>query len=313
MKQGIGGECMKRSWHCKVMMALFLLLGGMTLLQVSTAEAADSKWIKQVWGEYQSYHKKTVDAYTNDQRQMEKVYQQFYNQSHQAFSALKEKVHADQAYWNEKLTTDLSELKEKYGSNRELADVLKEYERNISPNRSDSLMWKYVKESNPNYTDSMLWMYSTSINESYLNSSMWTYNKAINPRYLNSPGWKYSNAVNENYLNSPMWKLKNDSNSNYLNSPMWKYKYGKLSKEKAKKSYTALRKKHIKAVSAAAAANKKAIQATLERVRKEIGELHAASVRGLEQERENALLKLSELRKTICGEGLEWKPLLTDS
>ncbi|WP_235439757.1 hypothetical protein [Paenibacillus sp. DMB20] len=44
--------------------------------------------------------------------------------------------------------------------------------------------------------------------------------------------------------------------------------------------------------------------------KRKLEELYLATIKGLEDQRENSLQAVSELRKKITGEGLEWKPLL---
>lgn len=41
-----------------------LLLAVSVLIPQTTVHAADQKWMNQVWSEYKSYHKKTVNAIT---------------------------------------------------------------------------------------------------------------------------------------------------------------------------------------------------------------------------------------------------------
>ncbi|WP_127589728.1 hypothetical protein [Paenibacillus lautus] len=287
-----------------------LLLAVSVLIPQTTVHAADQKWMNQVWSEYKSYNKKTVNAYNNYQKQVDKKYQGFYDASHASLDQLEKKVLEDQKQWDEKLQADLEQLKLKYEGNRDLKDKLRQYERFINPSYLNSPMWKYANAANRNYLNSTLWKLSKEMNEDYLNSLMWTYKKTVDPDYLNSSAWKFSKTVSESYLNSPMWKLRNGSSTSYLNSPMWKYKHGKISKATAKSQYSKLFKEQTTAISKGNAARKSEITKMASGTQKKIGELYKETVITLETRREEALMSISDLRIEITGEGLQWEPLL---
>lgn len=289
-----------------------LLLAVSVLVPLTTVHAADQKWINQVWSEYKSYNKKTVNAYNNYQKQADKKYKAFYNASHASLDQLEKKVLEDQKQWDEKLRADLEQLKLKYEGNRDLRDKLAQYERFINPSYLNGPMWKYANAANRNYLNSTLWKLSKEMNEDYLNSWMWTYKKTITPSYLNSSAWKFSKTVSESYLNSPMWKLRNGSSTSYLNSPMWKYKQGKISKATAKSQYGKLFKEQTTAISKGNAARKSEIKKMASGTQKNIDELYKETVVILETRREEALKSISDLRIEIAGEGLKWEALLVE-
>ncbi|WP_036671081.1 MULTISPECIES: hypothetical protein [Paenibacillus] len=289
-----------------------LLLAVSVLVPLTTVHAADQKWINQVWSEYKSYNKKTVNAYNNYQKQVDKKYKAFYNASHASLDQLEKKVLEDQKQWDEKLRADLEQLKLKYEGNRDVKDKLTQYERLINPSYLNGPMWKYAKAADRGYLNSTLWRLSKEMNEDYLNSWMWTYKKTITPSYLNSSAWKFSKTVSESYLNSPMWKLRNGSSSSYLNSPMWKYKQGKISKATAKSQYSKLLKEQTTAISKGNAARKSEITKMASGTQKKIDELYKETVVILEARREEALKSISDLRIEIAGEGLQWEALLVE-
>lgn len=289
-----------------------LLLAVSVLIPQTTVHAADQKWMNQVWSEYQSYNKKTVNAYNTYQKQADKKYQQFYDESHASLDQLEKKVLEDQKQWDEKLQADLDQLKLKYEGNRDLKDKLTQYERFINSSYLNSPMWKYANAANRHYLNSTLWKLSKEMNEDYLNSLMWTYKKTINPGYLNSSAWKFNKTVSETYLNSPMWKLRNGSSTSYLNSPMWKYKHGKISKATAKSQYSKLFKEQTTAISKSNAARKSEIEKMASGTQKKIAELYKETVITLETRREEALKSISDLRIEITGEGLQWEALLVE-
>lgn len=289
-----------------------LLLAVSVLFPQTTVHAADQKWMNQVWSEYKSYNKKTVNAYNNYQKQVDKKYKVFYDASHASLDQLEKKVLEDQKQWDEKLQADLDQLKLKYEGNRDLKDKLTQYERFINPSYLNSPMWKYAKAADRDYLNSTLWKLSKEMNEDYLNSLMWTYKKTITPSYLNSSAWKFSKMVSESYLNSPMWKLRNGSSTSYLNSPMWKYKQGKISKATAKSQYSKLLKEQTTAISKGNAARKSEITKMASDTQKKIGELYKETVITLETRREEALKSISDLRIEITGEGLQWEALLVE-
>ncbi|OME92845.1 MULTISPECIES: hypothetical protein [Paenibacillus] len=289
-----------------------LLLAVSVLIPQTTVHAADQKWMNQVWSEYQSYNKKTVNAYNTYQKQADKKYQQFYDESHASLDQLERTVLEDQKQWDEKLQADLDQLKLKYEGNRDLKDKLAQYERFINPSYLNSPMWKYANAANRHYLNSTLWKLSKEMNEDYLNSLMWTYKKTIDPDYLNSSAWKFNKTVSETYLNSPMWKLRNGSSTSYLNSPMWKYKHGKISKATAKSQYSKLFKEQTTAISKSNAARKSEIEKMASGTQKKIGELYKETVITLETRREEALKSISDLRIEITGEGLQWETLLVE-
>lgn len=289
-----------------------LLLAVSVMVPLTTVHAADQKWINQVWSEYKSYNKKTVNAYNHYQKQVDKKYKAFYNASHASLDQLEKKVLEDQKQWDEKLRADLEQLKLKYEGNRDVKDKLTQYERLINPSYLNGPMWKYAKAADRGYLNSTLWKLSKEMNEDYLNSWMWTYKKTITPSYLNSSAWKFSKTVSESYLNSPMWKLRNGSSSSYLNSPMWKYKQGKISKATAKSQYSKLFKEQTTAISKGNAARKSEITKMASGTQKKIDELYKETVVILEARREEALKSISDLRIEIAGEGLQWEALLVE-
>lgn len=300
----------RRAWFSKSMrITCGLLLAAAALLPAASAHAADDQWIAQVWKEYTAYNKKTVDAYESYLKQTERAYQQFYDDSHRKYEEMMAHVHADQKEWHEKLEADLKELQERYGDDKNVKSKLRQYSNDINPNFLNSPMWKYEVGGNPNYLNSTMWKLNKALNENYLESLMWTYSKTINPNYLNSSMWKYSKTVNENYLNSPMQKLKKGSSEHHLGSPIQKYSKGKLTKTQAKKLYAELKKEQTANVSKGVAASKKAIAELAASTEKEIGALHTQTVQLLEKQREESLQAISDLRKEICGEGLQWEPL----
>ncbi|MGG4103845.1 hypothetical protein AAXB25_07935 [Paenibacillus lautus] len=289
-----------------------LLLAVSVLIPQTTVHAADQKWMNQVWSEYQSYNKKTVNAYNTYQKQADKKYQQFYDESHASLDQLERTVLEDQKLWDEKLKADLDQLKLKYEGNRDLKDKLAQYERFINPSYLNSPMWKYANAANRHYLNSTLWKLSKEMNEDYLNSLMWTYKKTIDPDYLNSSAWKFYKTVSETYLNSPMWKLRNGSSTSYLNSPMWKYKHGKISKATAKSQYSKLFKEQTTAISMSNAARKSEIEKMASSTQKKIADLYKETVITLETRREEALRSIFDLRIEITGEGLQWETLLVE-
>ncbi|OOC59466.1 hypothetical protein [Paenibacillus ihbetae] len=296
-----------RKW---LLMVCGLLFAVSSMMPLTTAHAADQKWINQVWNDYKAYNKKTVNAYNNYQNQMDKQYKQFYEASHASLDQLEKTLLDDQKLWNEKLEADLEQLKAKYEGNRDIQDKLREYAREINPTSMRSSMWKYVSEAKRHYMSSTLWKLDKEMSDTYLNSMMWTYKKTITPTYLNSAAWKMAKNVNEHYLNSPMWKLKNGSNAHYLNSPIWKYKKGQISKSAAKSQYSKLFKTQTAALSKSNAALKQQITAMASGTEKKLGELYADSVKSLEAQREETLSRISKLRAEITGEGFTWEPLL---
>ena len=91
-----------------------LLLAVSVLFPQTTVHATDQKWMNQVWSEYKSYNKKTVNAYNNYQKQVDKKYKVFYDASHASLDQLEKTVLEDQKQWDEKLQADLDQLKLKY-------------------------------------------------------------------------------------------------------------------------------------------------------------------------------------------------------
>ena len=289
-----------------------LLLAVSVLIPQTTVHAADQKWMNQVWSEYQSYNKKTVNAYKTYQKQADKKYQQFYDESHASLDQLERTVLEDQKQWNEKLKADLDELKRIYAGNRDMQSKLTQYERMISPHQLNSPMWSYTKAATRSYLNGTLWKLDKEASETYLNSLMWTYKKTITPTYLNSSAWKFRNTVSATYLNSPMWNLRNASSSTYLNSPMWKYKHGKISKATAKSQYNKLFKEYTGQLSKSNAARKSEIANMESSTRQKLGQLFNDTVLSLEKRREEALKSISDLRIEITGEGLQWEALLVE-
>ncbi|MCM3785454.1 hypothetical protein M3231_21005 [Neobacillus mesonae] len=289
-----------------------LLVTLLALLPAQDAFAADQKWINQVWSDYKAYNKKTVNAYNAYQKQADKVYKQLNDKSSSDLDELEQKVLKDQEEWVQQLEADLEQLKLKYGGSTELADELAKYERYINPSYLNSPMYTYTKAADRNYLNSTMWRLSKALDENYLNSLMWKYSRTIDSNYLNSSAWKFKNTVDENYLNSPMWKLRNGSDKNYLNSPIWKYSKGKISKATAKSSYNKLFKAQTAASAKSNAQRKQEISDIAASTKTKVAEIYNGSVQSLEQQREETLRSISELRKSISGEGLVWEPLLTE-
>ncbi|KOR87975.1 hypothetical protein [Paenibacillus solani] len=289
-----------------------LLLAVSVLMPLSAVHAADQQWINQIWSEYKSYNKKTVNAYNAYQKQVDKKYKQFYDASQASLNQLEKKVLDDQKQWNETLQADLSQLKLRYEGNRDLNNKLTQYERYINPHYLNSPMWKYKNAADRHYLNSTLWRLSKQVDEHYLNSWMWRYKKAIDPHYLNSPAWRMKNTVSESYLNSSMWKLKNASSSSYLNSPMWKYARGKISKATAKNQYSKLFKAYTAELSESNADRKSEIASMEKEAQKSIDQLYKDTVLALETRREETLQSISDLRIEITGEGLQWEALLVE-
>lgn len=293
-----------------LLVACAILIASAAILPVSAADAADQKWIKQVWSGYKAYNLKTVTAYKAYQKQVDKNYKQFYDASQAALNELESKVLSDQKRWNEILETDLLQLEQLYGSSQAMADDLRKYRNYISPTYLNSPMWKYSKEASRAYLNSKMWKLDKELSDTYLNSYMWTYRKTISPTYLNSAAWKMKNNVSETYLNSHMWKLRNGSNDTYLNSPIWKYRQGKLSKAQAKKQYDKLYKEQTTALANYNTARKKEVTNMANSTKKKVNDLHLQTIKALEAQRAETLKEISELRMKLAGEGLKWEPLL---
>lgn len=293
-----------------MLMVCAFLLASAAILPASVVDAADQKWIKQVWSGYKAYNNKTVNAYKTYQKQIDKNYKQFYDSSNAALDALESKVHEDQRFWIEKLEADYKQLDQQYGNNRETANDLRKYRSYISSTNLNSPMWKYSIAASRSHLNSTLWKLDKALTDTHLNSYMWTYRQTISPTHLNSAAWNMRNNVTDTHLNSYMWILRNSSSDTSLNSPMWKYRTGTLSKTQAKKQYDKSYKELTTALANYNTARKKEIASMADSTEKKVNELHQRTVQALEDQREQTLKDISELRTKIAGEGLQWEPLL---
>ncbi|MGM1049581.1 MAG: hypothetical protein ACQEXX_26075 [Bacillota bacterium] len=302
---------MKKMFLYKFMlMACALLIASAAILPVSAVDAADKKWINQVWSQYETYNKKTVDAYKAYQERIDKDFKQFNDSSNAVLDALESKVLSDQKVWIEKLEADYEQLDQLYGNNREMADDLKRYRNYINPANFNSPMWKYSIAANRTHFNSTLWKLDKALNDAHFDSYMWNYSKTINPAHFNSAAWKMKNNVSDTSFDSNMWHLRKLSSDSSFDSTMWKYSKGKLSKTQAKKQYDKLFKELTTALAKYNTARKKDITDMVNSTKKKVNELHHQTIQALESQREKTLKEISELRTKITGEGLQWEPLL---
>lgn len=313
LKQTKGEMRMKRAIVKPLLTVLSLAVALVMIVPAGSASAADSKWINKVLADYKAYNQKVTSSYKNYQEQIDASYNQYLTQYTATMTELETKVLSDLKQWDEKLEADYNELKEKYGDDRSKTSALRTYDRYINQNFRGSPMNLYATEANRNYRDSTMWVYNKALNENFIDSKTWRYSKAINPNYLDSAAFKYSKAVNENYYDSPMQRLKHASSKNFYGSPIYQYSRGKISKTKAQQEYAKIYKKQTERLNAIVAKSKQDIANRAAVTRQELDLLHAKSVDVLEQRREEALKKISDLRIEICGEGLTWQPLLKNS
>lgn len=296
----------RKSW----LLALSLLLVSLAFLPAGSAQAADSKWISQVWSKYETYNKKTVASYDAYMKKTTDTYNAYFKEQNDRLAELERIVLEDQKQWNERLGADLAELEERYGDDRELKQELKEYERDINPNLLSSPMGLYTRAANRNLLSSTLGVYARALNENLLSSYMAEYKKAVNPNNLSSPANSLKKTVSDSYLSSPMNTLMKSSSTNYISSPIYKYSRGKISKTKAQQEYNKLYKKYTEQISKDTAAHKKEIAETAASADRKIQQLYLETVSALEKQRNETLQSISDQRKKITGEGLAWEPLL---
>ncbi|MEK3731802.1 MULTISPECIES: hypothetical protein [Paenibacillus] len=290
-----------------------LLIATAVLVPAGAVHAADQKWINQVWSDYKAFNKKTVDTYNKYQARIEQDYKRFNDKSQAALDELERKVLEDQEHWVQLLNDDYEALSARYADGSlNMRNQLMKYNRYINPGHMGSPMYNYARQANIGMLNSTMWKLDKELNDAFLNSYMWTYREAINPASLNSSAFKFKNTVNESYLNSAMYKLRNASSSSSLNSPMWKYKMGRISKTAAKNEYNKLFKKYTTEMSQSNAVRKKEIADMASSTQKKVEQLYIQTVLSLEEQREKTLQSISDLRKEITGEGLEWEPLFEE-
>ncbi|CAH1198815.1 hypothetical protein [Paenibacillus sp. JJ-223] len=292
------------------LLALSLLLMSLALLPAGSAQAADSKWINQIWDKYKAYNKKTVSNYNAYMKKATDTYKAYLQKQNSRLDELESIVLEDQKKWNEWLKEDLAKLTEKYGDNRELRDALNQYERDINPNSLSSPMGLYSRAANRNSLSSTMGIYDRAINENALTSYMAEYKKAVDPDSLTSPAFALKKTVSDRYLTSPMYLLMKNSSTDYLTSPLYRYSIGKISKSKAQQQYSKLYKDYTAQISRDTAAYKKEIAEKVASADLKIQKLYLETIQALEKQRNATLQNISDQRKKMGEEGLTWEPLL---
>ncbi|WP_082926747.1 hypothetical protein [Paenibacillus tuaregi] len=293
-----------------MLLGLCLLLMMVIFMPAGPVQAADSKWINQVWSNYKAYNKKTVAAYNNYMDQQTQTYNTYLKTQNDRLAELERIVLEDQNKWNEKLEADLADLQKRYGDNRDLRSELNEYARNINPNSLSSPMGIYTREANRNSLSSTMGTFARAINENSLSSYMGDYKRAISPNLLSSPAYALNKTVSDSYISSPMYALMKNSSTSYITSPIYAYSRGKISKTKAQQQISKLYKELTAKIAKDIARYKQQIANTASSSENKIQDLYLKTVRALEAQRNASLQNISDQRKKICGEGLTWEPLL---
>lgn len=292
------------------LLALSFLLMALAFLPAGSVQAADNKWIKQVWSKYEAYNTKTVDAYDSYMLQLTNKYNTYLKGQNDQLAELESIVLEDQKKWNEKFAADLAELKKRYEGNRDLRSALNDFDRAINPNSLSSAMGLYTRAADRSLLNSTMGIYDRAIDDSVISSYMAEYKKATNPNSIGSSAYSLHKTVSDNFISSPMYELMKSSSTNYVSSPVFDYSRGKISKAKAQKQYSKLYQQYTAQISRDMAKYKQEISRTAQTSELNIQALYLKTVSALETQRNETLQSISDLRKKISGEGLTWEPLL---